>query len=278
MKGLGRVHRLEVLRETGSGYFLGGAPFEIDILLPGSDVDEHLEPTEEIDVFIHLDSEDRPVATTKRPYAQVGDFAALKVVGSTNVGAFLDWGLPKDLFLPFGEQRDTAERGDIVLVAIFVDLETERIAASAKLDRFVGPPPRDLRDGDPVQLVIGRKSPLGFECLVNDDFLGLIHSAQVTSPIKTGDSVNGWIAKIRPDGKIDLSLTAPKGGSHEQIGQQILGLLEAGDGKLDLGDRSDPKLIHERLGCSKKEFKRALGKLYKAGKVIPGPRETRIKR
>lgn len=244
------------------GAYLDGGPYG-EILLPKRYVPENCQLEDEIEVFISFDSEDRILATTDFPYAQVGEFASLEVVDVTAVGAFLDWGLPKNLLVPFREQLSKMETGRTYVVYIYVDEKTGRIAATAKFKKFLNHEPIDFQEGDEVELLISGRSDLGYSAIINGSHSGILYANEVFKPIKTGDLTRGFVKKIREDGKIDLALEKQGYQKVDPIAEQILNRIKEEGGSLDFNDKSDPEIIKEAFGISKKNFKKAIGALYK---------------
>ncbi len=205
MATVGQFNVLKILRVTGSGYFLDGEELG-DILLPGNNVPAVLEVDDQIEVFLYFDSEDRIIATTDDPYCEVGEFALLEVVQVNEIGAFLNWGLQKDLLVPFREQKVKMEPGSWHIVYVYIDDQTNRIAASAKVDKFLGKEPASLKPGEEVELFIYGPCPLGFNAIINNTHWGMLYSSEVFQPLNRGEHITGYINKVREDGKIDLSL------------------------------------------------------------------------
>jgi predicted RNA-binding protein (virulence factor B family) len=266
MQLVGQYCRLSIARITPSGAFL--TTDEGDILLPGKFIPQGALPGTEVQVFIYLDSEDRPVATVQKPYAVVGDFVLLKVKDTNaKVGSFLDWGLDKDLLLPFGEQLAPVKKGEQVLVRVYLDT-SGRIAASARLDRFLKPADGSLSEGDPVDLFIYAYSDLGAKVVVNNCYGGLLFRNELYGKPQAGEQLRGYVKKIREDGKIDITLR--KGGAQEaQTDRDLLLSVLKGSvaGFLPLTDKSSPELIADLLKLSKKSFKKAVGGLYREGLI-----------
>jgi predicted RNA-binding protein (virulence factor B family) len=263
MVNIGRRNLLKVVREAPQGLYLDGEELG-EILLPRRYVAKDGR-TESIDVFIYLDSEDRLVATTEKPLAQVGDFACLKVVSvNRRVGAFLDWGLSKDLLLPFREQPKPVGVGERVVVAVFLDDKTRRIVASARLQRFASRERPTFKAGDRVRLMIAAESPLGYTALIERAHLGLLYRDALPAPLETGRELDGFVKAIRPNGKIDLSLDQAGYKRVAPLKFQILNALKDAGGRLALDDSSPPEAVRERFGVSKNAYKQALGALYKA--------------
>ncbi len=265
---LGRMNKLVAVAYHDSGMMLSAGEWG-EILLPHRYVPENFEPGEEIEVFISNDSEDRLVATTERPLAMAGEFALLRVVETTKVGAFLDWGLPKDLLLPFKEQVNRVRTGDQELVHIYVDKATNRLAASARLGKFVaGQAPGFLQPGTPVSLIIAERTELGYRTIVDERYWGLIHSTGSDLKLKRGQRHEGWVARTPGDGLLDITLEPPGYQRVEDASTLLAATLSRAEhGFLPLHDKSSPEEIREALGMSKKVFKQALGSLYRQRKV-----------
>ncbi|WP_299576902.1 CvfB family protein [uncultured Sunxiuqinia sp.] len=262
MAAIGLMNELEVVKEVDFGVYLDGGPHG-EILMPKRYVPEGCKPGDILSVFIYLDSEDRLVATSDRPKAMVGEFAFLPVVSVTGVGAFLDWGLPKDLLVPFREQQQTMEAGHSYLVYVYLDDESQRIAATSKLDKCVDNVPIDYEVGEEVDLIVARQTDLGFKAIIDNSHWGMIYKNEVFQPLKVGQKIKGFIKNIREDEKIDLSLQKEGYEKIDDISQGILNKLAANDGFLPLTDKSSPELIQATFHISKKNFKKAIGSLYK---------------
>lgn len=264
MVAIGRYNTLTISRITASGASL--VTDEGDVLLPGKFIPEGSEPGADIEVFIYRDSEDRLVATTQTPRAMVGEFALLTVKDNTKVGAFLDWGLDKDLLLPFGEQPTPVRKGEQVVVRLYLD-NSDRIAASARLDKFLRPADGSLAEGDEVELLPYAFSELGAKVIINDTYGGLLFRNELYVRPERGERLRGFVKKIRDDGKIDVTLR--RGGVQEAMADReaILAALKAHDGFLPLTDKSPPETIAALLRLSKKSFKKGIGGLYKEGRI-----------
>lgn len=258
---IGRRNRLIVKRLDEVGARLDGERLG-DILLPQRYLSAQLKPGDQIEVFIYRDSEDRLIATTETPRAEVGQCAWLPVVSVSPVGAFLDWGLPKDLLVPFAEQPKRMEVGRHYLVRLFVD-NTHRIAASARLDRFLLDEAEGLEPGQAVSLLIADKTDLGVKAIVNHRFWGLLYHDTLYKPVRKGQSLEGYVKRIREDGKIELTLDRPGYDKVGAVADEILARLKANDGFLPLTDKSPPDLIAAEFQVSKGVFKQAIGALYK---------------
>lgn len=267
---IGRINRLTVVREVDFGLYLDGGEHG-DILLPMRDVPQGCRVGDALDVFIYFDSEDRIIATTGRPYAMVGEFALLKVAAVTKHGIFLDWGLAKDLLLPFNEQVTRMEAGKSYIVRVFLDPDSRRIAASAKLDEFLFEEAHgEFAPGDEVSLFNAAKTELGYRMIVNGNHWGLLHRHELVREPARGERLTGYIKRIREDGRIDLCLHRQPSEKSGEIGDAILAALKAAGGFLPLTDRTDPEQIRERFGVSKKLYKKAVGALYRQRRIRIG--------
>lgn len=262
MAELGKINTLKVVRETENGLYLDGENLG-EILMPQKFVTEQIQKEKEAIVFLYSDSEDRLVATTETPFAKVGEFAFLQVVTTSKFGAFLDWGLPKDLLVPFGEQKMKMEVGKYYLVYLYVDLLTNRIAASAKLQKFLDNTPPEYQTGQEVKLIIAEKTDLGYKAIVNAEHWGVLYENQIFKTLSIGEKTTGYINKIREDDKIDLLLEKPGYEKIDSISEKVLNLLNENRGFIALNDKSSPEMIQMMLGISKKNFKKAIGNLYK---------------
>jgi len=264
---LGKRNVLAIVRASAPGLYLDGGELG-EILLPGRYIPADLKPKDKLDVFVYRDSEDRLVATTEIPHATVGEFACLKVVSiNDRVGAFLDWGLAKDLLLPFREQDKPVRVGQQVVVFVYLDPKSERIVATARLHRHLSQERPFYRNSQPVNLLITGATPLGYPAIVENRHRGLLYRDNVTIPLQIGQRLQGFVRNIRENGQIDLSLDATGYKRVAPLTEQILKALESGGGKLAFDDDSPPAAIREQFGVSKKAFKQALGKLYKARRI-----------
>lgn len=261
---IGNYNRLQISRITATGAVMSSDAGEI--LLPGRLVPKGAEPGSLLNVFIYVDSEDRLTATTRKPRAVVGDFTILKVKDNVTVGTFLDWGLEKDLLLPFGEQVAPLRRGEEVLVYVYLH-SSGRVAASTRLEKFLKPADSTLSEGAEVDLLVYAVSDLGAKVVVNNAFNGLLFRNELFSEPACGERLRGYVKKIREDGKIDVTLRL--GGTREAANDRavILEALKAHNGMLSLNDKSTPEAIAVLLHMSKKSFKKAIGGLYKDGLV-----------
>jgi predicted RNA-binding protein (virulence factor B family) len=263
---LGKVNCLYVLKKTIYGIFLKDPDSDQEVLLPNKYVPRDLDVGDSIDVFLYTDSEDRIVATTLTPKISLDGIAVLEVKDVTKFGSFLDWGLEKDLFLPFAEQDGRVQKGDKVTVCLCLDERTDRLFASAKIKGFSN---RDItvKEGDEVDLLIGGASDLGYQVVINNTYLGLVFYNKIFRPLSKGERIKGFIEKVRDDGKIDVSLQ--KKGYIQVVDSQdlLLRKLQENNGVLYLTDKSDPEAIVQELLMSKKVFKKCLGALYKQRKI-----------
>ena len=261
MLEIGRFNQLEILKHVDFGVYLEGGE-DGEILLPLREMPKDCKIGDILDVFICYDSEDRLIATTQEPFAQVGEFACLEVVSLENVGAFLNWGLPKDLFLPFRERTRSLKIGQTVVVFLYLD-NTDRICASMRLDKFVETEPGQYKEAEAVELFIAAQTDLGFKAIINGAHWGMIYNNEIFQPLEHGQKLSGFIKKIREDGKIDLSLQNLKSESSQDLGQKIMTLLESEGGFLPVNDKTPAEKIYQLFGVSKKKYKIALGGLYK---------------
>ncbi len=262
MAKIGERASLRILREKSFGLYLDGGELG-EVLLPHREVPADNVIGAYLDVFLYTDSEDRPVATLETPKAMPGDFAKLKCVDVTGVGAFLDWGLAKDLLVPFREQKTRMEPGKTYLVHVHVDPVSGRIIASARLSRHLDLTPHAFRTGDEVDLIVFGKTELGYKAIVNGSHSGLLFAEGVFQALQAGEKTKGYIAGIREDGKIDLTLHAPGRARVTELEDRILAELGARGGFWAIGDHSSAAEIHEELGVSKRTFKQSLGALLK---------------
>lgn len=266
MADIGRMNRLSVVKELSFGFYLDGGEHG-EILLPIRYAPEGLRPGDEIDVFIYFDSEDRIIATTEVPYGMVGDFALLEVVSVNAIGAFLDWGLSKDILVPFREQKQTMQEGKRYIVRIYFDKNSNRIVASAKIDAFLDNLPPDYKEGQQVDLMVCIETELGYKAIINGLHWGMLYKNEVFQSLERGQKIKGFIKKVREDEKIDLSLVKPGYAKVDDITEKILDYLRNNRGFMELTDKTDPEVIYSVLGISKKAFKMTIGGLYKKGIV-----------
>ena len=272
---VGKFHELSVENLSDYGVYLS---FGQDrVLLPNKYVPKDVAVGQKIRVFVHTDSEDRPVATTLTPAGVVGDIVGLKVRDTAAFGVFMDWGLEKDLLVPRGEQEGRMEPGETHLVKICLDSSSHRVYGSTLMKGFCHGESRDLAAGDAVDLIIHSISPMGYVAVINRFCTGLVYKTEAFQDLAVGDQCRGYVLRVREDGKIDLTLKQPGYASVEGSAQKILDILEGGDGSSPCHDKSRPEEIQAAFSMSKKEFKRAVGRLYKAGRItLLGPDGIRL--
>jgi hypothetical protein len=265
---IGQNNTLQILRETQVGLFLGNRNEADDVLLPNKYVPKIYEIGEEITVFVYLDHEERPVATTLVPYIFLNEFALLRVNYTNQIGAFMDWGMEKDILVPFKEQARPMEKGKRYLVYLYMDEKTNRLVASSKTNQFLDNENITVHDGDEVDLIISHITEIGINVIINQLHKGLAYKNEVfDEAIRTGDRMIGYIKNVRPDGKIDVSLQKPGFENVEPNADIILNELRASRGFLRLNDNSDPEDIKTILKMSKKTFKKAIGTLYRQKRI-----------
>jgi uncharacterized protein len=262
MADIGKYNTLKIVKFTDFGVYLDGAELG-EILLPRRYVRGDLRAGDRVDVFLYLDSEDRLVATTEKPLAIVGEFAYLRVKQITPVGAFLDWGLSKDLLVPYREQRLPMAEGRSYFVFLYLDGASRRIAASARLNKFIDPAPPAYAEGQEVDLLIVKRTELGFSAIINNSHWGVIYENEIFQDLQIGQKVKGFVKKVREDQKIDLRLQKSGYGKILDLNERILQALRNNGGFLEITDHSPPEKIKSLFGTSKKAFKMAVGALYK---------------
>lgn len=253
---------MEVAREVDFGVYLNGEESG-EILLPAKYVPVGTKVGDKLDVFIYLDQDERLIATTEKPYAQVGEFAYLEVAWTNEYGAFLSWGLLKDVFAPFREQRVKMERGRRYMVYIFVDPESYRIVASSKIDKFLSDEVPAYQEGDEVDAQVWQYTDLGYKMIIDNKFAGLVYDNEVFSDLRIGEHRKAYIKKIREDGKIDLLLQKPGREAVEDFSDRLLRHIGTNGGFVRLTDKTPAEEIYALFGVSKKVFKRAVGTLYR---------------
>ena len=266
---LGRYNSLQIVKHTDFGLYLdGGADGEI--LLPRRYIPKDVpsEVDDWLNVFIYLDSEDQLIATTEKPKVQVGGFASLKVKDINNAGIFLDWGLTKDLLMPYSEEQRPLKIGDYCVVHVYLDKRTRRITATARLDRYLDRTPASYAAGQAVGLLVVGQTPMGFKAIIEDRHWGLIHKNEVFKFLRPGMREKGFIKQVRSDGKIALSLQPVGQALSDDLQAQIIKRLEEAGGTLEVSDKSTPELISRLFGVSKGNFKKAIGGLFKQGLIV----------
>lgn len=264
---VGRKNRLRVVKAVDFGIYLDGQDLG-EILLPKRDVPDNCKPGDWLHVFIYNDSEDRLIATRTMPKAMVGECAYLKVSQQNDVGTFLDWGLGKDLLIPFNQQAWPMNPGRSYVVCVYLDEQTNRIAASTKYSKYLNEDGSDFEPGEQVSLMIASRTALGYKAVINNTHLGLLFKERVFQDLRFGQELRGYIHGIRDDGKIDLSLQPSSDEVRDQLEGQILDYLKRHNGVSTITDKSPPELIYKTFQASKANFKRALGRLYKKRLVL----------
>lgn len=265
---VGKINRLRVARAVDFGLYLADEDSN-EVLLPSRYVDESMLKGCEVDVFVYNDSEDRLVATTERPKAMVNEVAFLQVVDAGKIGAFLDWGLMKDLLVPLREQKTPMRVGRSYPVFVYLDNASNRIVASAKIEKFLGNVIPRYKRGDRVEIMTWRPTELGMSCIVDSLHRGMLYANETFSTLSPGMKMEAWVMKVRSDGKIDVRLNPPRSGRarSEQLAETILQTLVDSDGRLNVTDRSTPEEIRKMFECSKRDFKQAVGHLLKSRKI-----------
>lgn len=263
---MGQYNRLKIIKRLDFGVYLDG--YDDEILMPTQYVPADVEIGDFVDVFIYRDSEDRAIATTLEPYGTVGEFAYLEVTATNSTGVFMNWGLPKDLLVPFKQQRDNMIVGKSYLVFIHLDTKTDRIVASAKIEHFLDEDISELSEGMEVELLPFEYTDMGIKALINQRNLGVIYRDQVFKNIELGKPTAGFIKKIREDQKVDLALVEQSYNRIEGSKNELFEKLQAAQGFLPFTDKSEPALIYRTFGMSKKDFKKAIGGLLKEGKIL----------
>jgi len=261
MLQIGVYHTLKIDRETKVGLFLTNG--KDDVLLPNKYVPNDFIIGEDLTVFVYLDHEERPVATTLKPFISLNSFAVLKVSYINKFGAFLNWGMEKDLFAPFKEQARPMEKDKRYIVTMYLDKQTARLAASSKINQFLDKEPLDIEVGQEVDLMVSHITEIGINVIINGKFRGLAYQNEVFETVSPGYKTKGYIKTIRPDGKIDVSFQKQGFEAIDDSAQQVLEALKQNDGVLRLNDNSHPEEIKSVLKMSKKTFKKAIGSLYK---------------
>jgi predicted RNA-binding protein (virulence factor B family) len=273
---IGRMNRMKVVKHVDFGVYLDGQD-EGEILLPRKDVPHDTEVGDRLHVFIYRDSDDRLIATTKRPLVQVGEAAYLKVKQQNNVGTFMDWGLPKDLLVPFNEQAWPMNEGRNVVIYCYLDENTNRIAGTTKFHRHLSEDGRNVfQEGDAVKGMVAAQTELGYKIILNNTHIGLLYKNEVFKPMRFGHELKVFIKQIREDGRIDLSIAASNQDVRDELEEKIMAYLKAHDGVSHITDKSPPNVIYDTFNASKANFKRALGRLYKKRLVSLDKTQVRL--
>ncbi len=275
MVEIGRINKLRIKKMRDYGAHLDGGESG-DILLPKKYVHPKSRPGDAVDVFVYEDREGHLRATTQKPHATVGQFARLRVVANASPGAYLDWGVQKDLLVPKSEQREKMEEGKSYVVFVFLDTKTDRITASSKLDKFLGMEPPNYEAGEAVDLLICEKTDLGYKVIVNDAHWGMVYKNEVFQKLQIGQTLKGYIKLIREDLKLDVSLQPSGYQRVDPVSQTILKTLKESGGSIAVTDKSPPAAIYDLFGVSKKTFKKAIGILYKKRLITMDTRGVRL--
>ena len=262
MLGIGEYHTLIIDRDTEPGLFLRNEEGD-EVLLPNKYKPETFSLEDEIEVFVYLDHQERPVATTLKPYVKLDEFAYLKCVELSDIGAFLDWGLEKHLFVPYREMASEMRKGSWYLIFCYLDEESGRLVGSSKTNAFLDNSDITVEPFQPVDIIVANPTDLGMNVIVNEIHQGLIFKDDIFQDLQPGDRLKAWVKKTRPDGKIDITLQRPGYRSIEPNAQDILNEIELKGGRLKLTDKSSPQEVQRILQMSKKSFKKAIGTLYK---------------
>lgn len=259
---IGKYNNLEVIKILDFGIYLNG--FESgEILMPRQYVPADTQVGDFIDCFIYFDSEDRIIATTLKPFATVGEFAVLKAISVSNAGAFLDWGLLKDLLVPYAEQKNRMQPENLYVVYIYVDSLTKRIVASSKIDKFLSTEKPEYDEGQEVSLIVYQKTDIGYKALINQKHSGVIHFSDVFRNLKNGDKITGFVKSIKDETKINLILQKPGYTVIDNTSQKILDYIKSNNGFVSFTDKTPADIIYNEFGISKKTFKKSVGQLYK---------------
>jgi uncharacterized protein len=262
---IGQYHTLTAANQTKFGTYLTN--FDQEVLLPRKFVPKDLKEGDGLEVFIYLDHDERPVATTQRPYLTLNHFAYLRAVDVSAPGAFVDWGLDKQLFVPFREQAERMREGQRYLVYLYYDEASRRLAGSSRVDRWLKNDPLTVEEGEEVELIVWQPTDLGYKVIVNHRHQGLLYENEVFARLEIGETHQGYVYQVRDDLKLDLRLGLPGVAAIEPNAQKVLEALQEAGGFLPLHDKSKPVVITQRLGMSKKAFKKAIGSLYKAQRI-----------
>ncbi|MDE5628612.1 MAG: GntR family transcriptional regulator [Muribaculaceae bacterium] len=263
---IGKYQDMEVRRLVDFGAYLARPDEPEEVLLPGRYVTEEMVPGFKLNVFVYKDSEDRPVATTEHPYVTVGEFAFLQVNAVNDTGAFMDWGLPKDLLVPYSEQNVRMKRGGIYLVYVYLDTTTGRVVASAKIEKFLGNVFPDYKPGQKVQALVYQHAEIGYKVIVDNLHRGIIYANEIFRPLELEETTVAFVKQVRPDGKIDLTLNDKTNVRVADLATRILDYMKK-PGAIPLSDKLSPTAVEMTFACSKKDFKKALGQLFKEKKI-----------
>ena len=275
MKEIGQILKLEALKDTPQGVYLI-TDEDQEILLPNKYVPNDLEIGDDIEVFVYTDSEDRPIATTLDPKIKLNQFAFLKVVDVNQYGAFLDWGMEKDLLLPFSEQQFNVEATKRYLVYMYKDTVTNRLVATTKFGKFIKENKVTIKIGEQVDLLVSGETEIGYKVIVNSKHYGMVFKNELFKTIKIGDQLKGYLQRVRADNKLDITLNSAKLNDVETLANEIYERLLKAGGKLSISDKSSPEIIKKEFQVSKKSFRRALGLLYSDRKITITPESVQL--
>lgn len=275
MLNIGKFNTLKVVKIVDFGVYLDGEN-NIEILLPSRYITNVPAVGDEIEVFVYADSEDRLIATTETPYTQVGNFAFLEVVSVNKVGAFLNWGLMKDLLVPYNEQRSRMKQGRRYLVYTYLDDTTKRIVASSKYEKFLGNTIPVYKKGDKVKCLVCDENEIGYKLIIDDLHKGIIYKNELFRNIEIGDSFDGYIKQVREDNKIDVTINDVAVNRIDALAERFYQFVKINGGSTTLCDKSSPEEIKSILQCSKKDFKKAIGALYKSHRINIGENKITI--
>lgn len=263
----GQYNDLTASRGSDYGWYLTDADNSSEVLLPQKYVPDDFKRGNTIRVFVYTDSEDRPVATTEKPFAVVGEFAYLDVAAVNATGAFMNWGLAKDLLVPFSEQKARIRYPGRYLVYVYLDDASHRVVGSTKIDKWLGNVLPFYRPGQKVHCLAYREAPLGVSCIVDNLHRGMLYADETFRNVQPGDTLDAYVKKVRPDGKIDLTLNRPAIQRTSTLADRILDMMRLNKGRFALNDKSDPELVRAMLQCSKRDFKQAVGHLLRDGRI-----------
>lgn len=267
MAELGKFNQLKVIEMTGNAVYLDGENYG-DLFFVKEQLIYDCKAGDIIDVFLYSDSQRGIIPTPKKPNAVLGEFALMRVVDVLEMGAFLDWGLPKDLFCPIGKQKEPMEKGESYVVYLYKDERQNRIAATSKLDQFLDQTPPKYQRKEEVDLVICNETDIGYKAIINQAHWGLIYKDEVFQPLSYGQKIKGYVKLVREEGGIDLSLQPIGYQKMDALEEKILEAIKNNGGTLKITDKSDPEMIYKTFGVSKKKYKMALGALYKAKRIV----------
>lgn len=274
---IGKYNELEIRRMVEFGAYLAEKEGDTEVLLPRRYLTDDMRPGDTLKVFVYRDSEDRPVATTEKPYATVGEFAYLTVTAVNDVGAFMDWGLvAKELLVPYSEQRAPMRRGGVYLVYIYLDKATGRVAASTRTEKFLGNVYPDYKPGAEVEALVTEHCEIGYRCIVDNLHRGIIYSNEIYKPIEVEQHIKAWVKRVREDGKIDLTINDRADRRTGALAERIMSYIGQ-SGAMPLSDKMPPAHIEMLFQCSKKDFKKAVGHLYRERRIAIAADGTIVK-